>query len=120
MEIKHAVQMIGSLAQETRLTVFRLLVRQGTEGLAAGDIAAALDVPAPTLSFHLSQLAAAGLLTSTRQGRSILYSVDFSGVRSLFEYLMEDCCQGRSELCGVLHRENASACCSTEELESSK
>ncbi|MFA6242651.1 MAG: metalloregulator ArsR/SmtB family transcription factor, partial [Candidatus Hydrogenedentales bacterium] len=70
MEIKLAVQMIGSLAQDTRLAVFRLLVRQGPEGLPAGDIAAALDVPAPTLSFHLSQLTAAGLITSTRQGRS--------------------------------------------------
>lgn len=102
--------MMGSLAQDTRLAVFRLLVRQGPEGLPAGDIAAALDVPAPTMSFHLSQLVAAGLLTSTRKSRSIVYSVDFAGVRSLFEYLMEDCCQGRSDLCGAPHRETP-ACC---------
>jgi len=116
MEIKLAVQMMASLAQDTRLAVFRLLVRKGPEGLPAGDIAAALDVPAPTLSFHLSQLESAGLITSTRQGRSILYGVDFAGVRSLFEYLMEDCCQGRSELCGVLNREKP-ACCGTDPQE---
>lgn len=102
MEIKNAIEALQSLAQETRLSVFRLLVRAGYEGMTAGDIAAALDVPAPTLSFHLKQLGGAGLVTCRRDGRSLWYSVSFDRVRELLAYLMEDCCQGRPELCGTL------------------
>lgn len=102
METKAAVNALSSLAQETRLAIFRLLVKVGHEGLPAGEIAKALDVPAPTLSFHLNHLTQAGLLESDRRGRSIVYTVRFDGVRTLFQYLMEDCCQGRPDLCGVL------------------
>lgn len=106
MEIKDAVDALSALAHETRLTVFRVLVRAGHEGLPAGEIAALLGVPNPTLSFHLNHLSQAGLLKTRRVGRSILYSVSFDGVRDLLEFLMEDCCQGRAELRGP--RESAS------------
>ena len=96
-----AVVKLNALAQETRLSVFRLVVGAGLDGMAAGRIATRLDVPAPTLSFHLMHLTQAGLLVRKRRGRSILYAVDFEGVQGLFHYLVSDCCQGRPELCGL-------------------
>jgi DNA-binding transcriptional ArsR family regulator len=100
MEIYEAIPKLAALAQETRLAVFRLLIGAGQMGLAAGDIGAALRVPAPTLSFHLTQLTQAGLLERRRRSRSIIYTVDFEGVQGLFRYLAADCCEGRPELCG--------------------
>lgn len=100
MEIKDAIPKLAALAQETRLAVFRLVIGAGHNGLAAGDIGAALQVPAPTLSFHLAQLTQAGLLERRRDSRSIIYTVNFGGVQSLFRYLAADCCEGRPELCG--------------------
>ncbi len=97
MEASDAVEALASLAQETRLEVFRMLVRAGREGLPAGEIASGLRVPKATLSFHLAHLTRAGLLSSERKGRSIIYAVRFDGVRALLTYLMEDCCQGRME-----------------------
>ena len=76
MEATTALDRLGALAQETRLALFRRLVQQGPEGLAAGEIAAALTVPAPTLSFHLAQLERAGLVLSRREGRSIRYAAE--------------------------------------------
>jgi len=96
MEATEAIDALAALAHETRLDIFRMLVRAGPAGLAAGAIAERLDVPAPTLSFHLSNLAAAGLALSRREGRSILYSADFSRMRALVDYLLEDCCSGGS------------------------
>ena len=102
MKKQDAVNAFAALAQETRLEVFRLLVRAGHEGLPAGGIAEELGVPAPTLSFHLAQLTASGLLERRREGRSIVYRVHLEGMRDLLTYLTEDCCQGRAELCGDL------------------
>jgi DNA-binding transcriptional ArsR family regulator len=99
MESKSAVRALGALAQDTRLALFRLLVQAGPAGLAAGDIAERLNVPAPTLSFHLSQLSQAGLVLSVRQGRSILYSADFEAMQALVDFLTQSCCGGRPELC---------------------
>lgn len=99
MKTKAAINALQSLAQETRLAVFRLLVKAGPNGMPAGDIAAALDVPAPTLSFHLNHLAHAGLVDRRREGRSVIYFVRYDDVRALLEFLTEDCCQGRAELC---------------------
>ncbi|MBI2431754.1 MAG: helix-turn-helix transcriptional regulator [Candidatus Hydrogenedentes bacterium] len=97
------VEALASLAQETRLDAFRLLVKAGEDGMMAGDIARRLGVPAPTLSFHLAHLSHAGLIACRREGRSIIYSVRLKGFRALLDYLVEDCCQGRPELCaGVL------------------
>lgn len=89
-----ALEALGALAQESRLSVFRLLVQCGPEGLAAGQIAEKLDIPPATLSFHLGQLAQAGLVTSTRNGRSIVYAADYKGMERLMGYLYENCCQG--------------------------
>ncbi|QDU74577.1 Cadmium resistance transcriptional regulatory protein CadC [Bremerella volcania] len=99
MKSKEAVQALSALAQESRLEVFRLLVRCGEEGLAAGQIAEQLDVPPATMSFHLKELTRAGLIEQRREGRSLIYTLDFKGMRSLLAYLTEDCCQGHPELC---------------------
>lgn len=87
-----AISQLAALAQETRLALFRTLVRRGSTGLAAGRLAAALDVPKPTLSFHLAQLESAGLISSRREGRSILYAVDFGAIAELVGFLYENCC----------------------------
>lgn len=100
MEEKQALSCLAALAHETRLAVFRILVRQGPEGMPAGDIARLLAVPAPTLSFHLKELERAGLISATRQHRQILYTTDFAGTRALLDFLMRDCCQGHPELYG--------------------
>ena len=104
MTSETAIAALSALAQETRLAIYRALVRahspkEGEGGLAAGDIAEALDVPPATLSFHLKELAHAGLVTSRRDGRSIVYKADLSAMRGLTEFLLEDCCQGA---CGTV------------------
>lgn len=106
-----ATKALGALAQETRLAAFRLLVRCGAEGLPAGEIARALATPHNTMSTHLAILAGAGLVTSQREGRSVIYRADFDGMRRLLAYLMEDCCQGRPELCAPALDALMPACC---------
>jgi DNA-binding transcriptional ArsR family regulator len=100
MKIKQAIEALSALAQETRLAIFRLLVREGPEGLPAGTIADRLEIPAPTMSFHLAQLSRAGLIKSRREGRLVHYAADYGGMNGLLTYLTEDCCQGRPEICG--------------------
>ena len=90
---------LSALAQDTRLEVFRLLVTAGPEGASAGDIAQAIKVPAPTLSFHLKELEQAQLVASRRESRSIIYSANYGHMRALLAFLMEDCCRGRPEIC---------------------
>jgi ArsR family transcriptional regulator, arsenate/arsenite/antimonite-responsive transcriptional repressor len=87
---------LGSLAQETRLEIYRLLVRRGPEGLAAGRIAEALDVPASSLSFHLHQLMHSGLITQERRSRQLIYAANYSRMNALVAYLTENCCGGAS------------------------
>jgi ArsR family transcriptional regulator len=94
MESTQAVDALGALAQETRLAIFRLVVQHGPEGLPAGTIAERLEIPASTMSFHLAYLSRAGLVTSRREGRSILYAADFRGMNALLTFLTEDCCEG--------------------------
>ncbi len=94
MEKQTVIEGLAALAHETRLDVFRLLVQAGPAGLPAGDLAEALDVPPQTLSFHLKELSRAGLATSVRQGRSIIYQPAFGQMTALLDYLMEDCCGG--------------------------
>lgn len=83
---------LASLAQVSRLAVFRLLVRHGPDGLAAGAIAAKLRIPPATLSFHLKELSHAGLLKSRQQGRFIYYAPDFKAMNALVAYLTDNCC----------------------------
>ena len=93
---------LGALAQETRLDIFRLLVQEGPDGMPAGDIGARLGQPSPTMSFHLNQLRFAGLVTSRRESRSIIYSAHFKAMNELLGYLTENCCGGRPELCAPI------------------
>ncbi len=96
MTTKDALAGLGSLAQETRLAVFRLLVQRGPEGLAAGAIAETLGVPASSLSFHLHQLMHAGLVTQERRSRQLIYAADYERMNALVAYLTENCCGGAS------------------------
>lgn len=93
MELNVAVESLSALAQETRLTVFRRLVAAGPAGLSPGHLADALAVPAATLSFHLKELHGAGLVRRRKDGRSLIYSANYSAVESLVGYLMENCCR---------------------------
>ena len=97
MEKHMAISALAGLAQETRLDAFRLLVRAGSEGLAAGAIGEALGLPSATLSFHLKELKSAGLVRCERAGRSRIYSPNFAVVKELVDYVMENCCQGASD-----------------------
>ena len=99
--LEQAVAALSALGHETRLAVFRLLMKAGPDGLPAGHIAEELAVAPSTLSAHLAQLERAGLLRSARADRRILYAVDFIGTRRLLSFLLDDCCQGQPELCGV-------------------
>ncbi len=104
------VAALGAFAQETRLDIFRLLVQKGPSGLPAGEIGDRLGQPSPTLSFHLNQLRFAGLVTSRRESRSIIYSANFKAMNDLLAYLTENCCGGRPELCAPA----AAPACGTE------
>lgn len=96
MEMKAAVEALGALAQDSRLQVYRLLVQAGPEGVAAGEIAERLDVPANTLSFHLKALSHAGLVASRQDGRFVYYSANYDQMNALLGYLTENCCGGKS------------------------
>lgn len=89
-----AVSALSALAQEHRLALFRLLVQAGTEGLPAGAIAERLRVPNSSLSFHLGHLTRAGLIEQRREGRSLIYTANYSAMNALVDYLMENCCSG--------------------------
>mgnify|MGYP001125756275 CR=1 FL=1 len=99
MDNKSALSAFAALGQETRLDVFRLLVRAGPEGVPAGEIATRLGVVQNTTSAHLKVLAHAGLIRPERDGRIVRYVADMTGFRDLLAFLMEDCCNGKPELC---------------------
>jgi DNA-binding transcriptional ArsR family regulator len=111
MESIVAIKRLSALAQDSRLAVFRLLVKAGRHGVAAGQIARALEITPNTLSAQLTILANGGLVTSRRDGRSIIYAADYDGMSDLLLYLMEDCCQGRPEVCAPLAEVSARAAC---------
>ena len=94
MEPALVIRALGALAQEHRLAVFRLLVQAGPAGMAAGALAEAVGVPSSSMSFHLAQLANAGLVTQRRQSRSIIYAADYDAMNGLMAYLTENCCGG--------------------------
>lgn len=107
-----AIDRLSALAQPSRLNVFRLLVRAGQDGLRASEIADRLAIPANTLSTHLRILADSGLLAVRQVSRERFYSVRFDAMRELIAYLLEDCCQGRPEICEPLSDLLAKpACC---------
>lgn len=92
MNRQNVLAALAALGQETRLDLFRLLVQSGPEGLSAGALAARLSIPGPTLSFHLKELKACGLIDAQRKGRVIIYAPSFDRVRALTGYLLENCC----------------------------
>lgn len=102
MDISDGVKRLSALAQESRLAVFRRLVKTGPEGMAAGEIARALGITPNTLSAQLTVLANAGLVKNRRDGRSIIYAANFQAMSELLLFLTEDCCQGRPEICASL------------------
>ena len=110
MDKPNALSAFAALSQETRLDAFRLLIRAGKAGIAAGDIATTLKARQNTMSSNLSVLLNAGLIRSERQGRSIRYYADFEGIRGLLGYLMEDCCGGNPEICQPIIDEVSHAC----------
>jgi len=99
MKSKQAVTALGALAQESRLEVFRLLVRRGPDGIAAGELSEKLGIPPATMSFHLKELSSAGLITSRRESRSIIYSADYAQMQALLGFLMENCCADNGGKC---------------------
>jgi predicted transcriptional regulator len=94
MNNQQVIAALAALAQESRLAVFRLLVQAGPEGMAATQIAEALEIAASSLSFHLKELHHAGLLTQTRAGRSLIYAANFATMNALLGFLTENCCGG--------------------------
>ncbi|MFZ2156893.1 MAG: metalloregulator ArsR/SmtB family transcription factor [Bradyrhizobium sp.] len=96
MEMTQAVQSLSALAQESRLSIFRLLVQAGPGGMAAGSIGEKLDLPPATLSFHLAGLTRAGIARSRQEGRFVIYSADFESMNKLVGYLTENCCGGEA------------------------
>jgi DNA-binding transcriptional ArsR family regulator len=102
MKTKAAVQSLAALAQETRLSIYRALVEQGPSGLAAGALAERLGVANATLSFHLKELANAGLIVPRQDGRFIYYAANYDAMSALLEYLTANCCAG--EPCSATSR----------------
>ena len=110
MDITGALAGLAALAHEGRLSVFRLLVRSGPDGLAAGEIARKLDTQPNTMSAQLLILSNAGLILARREGRSIIYAADFEKMSALLQFLTRDCCGGRPEICAPLAA-TVNACC---------
>ena len=102
MEMTNALEALTALAHETRLSVFRMLVAVGDEGLPAGVLAERLSVKPNTLSAHLAQLTRAGLVRPDREGRVIRYTANYGGMRDVIAFLMQDCCGGQPEICAPL------------------
>ena len=99
--------MFDALAQETRLSAFRLLVKAGTAGMAAGELSGALGTPHNTLSFHLNHMHNAGIVSSRKQGRSVIYSANFDVTRDLIGFMVKDCC---SDEFASIRKEDRTGC----------
>ena len=111
MELKEAVAALGALAQETRLSIFRLLVEAGPEGVPAGRLAESLEVPPATLSFHLKELTHAGLAAARQDGRFLYYSANFEQMAALMTYLTQNCCRGMPQECLDVVETALGRCC---------
>jgi ArsR family transcriptional regulator len=110
MDENQAVACLAALAHPQRLRIFRLLVREGTNGLPAYEIAEAVESTATAAAFHLKELDRAGLIHGTRDGRFVRYAIRIEGMRQLLNFLTEDCCQGQPELCGSGVKQARSLC----------
>ncbi len=103
MKSRKALKIVSALAQETRLDIYRLLIQESDEGLPAGTIAEIMQVPSATLSFHLSQMSNAGLLTSRKEGRTIYYAAKYKAVKSLYKFLTHNAYKKREQPSAVIH-----------------
>jgi ArsR family transcriptional regulator len=92
MKSQDVIRSLFALAQDSRLAVFRLLVKRGPEGYTPGELSEKLSLPAPTLSFHLKELSAAKLVTARREGRFLYYSVNFARMQDVIAFLTDQCC----------------------------
>ena len=101
MNSKRAVEALAALAHTHRLSVYRMLVEAGPEGLNAGTIAARLKVPSSSLTFHVQSLHRAGLVSAERRSREVIYVADFDAMNGLVGYLTENCCGGNPSACGT-------------------
>jgi DNA-binding transcriptional ArsR family regulator len=110
MSAPHALAALAALGQQTRLEIFRLLMRSEPDGLSAGAIAETIGCPHNTLSSHLSILARSGLVRGTRDGRSIIYRADVDAIRVLIGFLVTNCCHGHPELCDLQDAINEANC----------
>lgn len=99
LDSKQVVKVLGALAQDSRLAIFRMLVERGAQGCSVGEIGAQLGLPSATLSFHLKELSFSGLIHSRQAGRFVYYAPDFEIVNGLMQFLTENCCSGTD--CGV-------------------
>jgi DNA-binding transcriptional ArsR family regulator len=111
MELKAAVTALGALAQVTRLSIYRLLVEAGRDGESVGHIGERLKIPGATLSFHLKELARAGLVTTRQERQFIYYSVDFEHMAELMTFLTQNCCQGMPQKCLTVVETALGSCC---------
>jgi DNA-binding transcriptional ArsR family regulator len=115
MDTTSALASLSALAHEGRLSIFRLLVKAGPGGMAAGEIARKLDTQPNTMSAQLLVLSNAGLINARRDGRSIIYAADFDRMSDLLQFLTKDCCGGRAEICApltpIIKAATVSACC---------
>jgi ArsR family transcriptional regulator len=111
MEIRPAVTALSALAQETRLSIYRLLVEAGPDGVSVGRIGDALGVPGATLSFHLKELARAGLVSSRQDRQFFYYAVDFARMAELMTFLTKNCCKGMPEACLSVVETELGRCC---------
>lgn len=110
METKKALEAFSALSLESRLDIFRLLIKAGANGALAGEISEQLGVLQNTLSTNLNILVNAGLVHRARQGRSVRYTAEFDGIRALLGFLLQDCCGGKPELCSPIIAEIICAC----------
>jgi DNA-binding transcriptional ArsR family regulator len=118
MEMKDAANALSALGLEGRLAIFRLLVRAGPQGVRAGAIAEAVGAPGSTLSANLNVLSHAGLIAGRREGRSILYTARYDRMRDVLAFLVEDCCNGDSEIClPLMHIATRAVCCADDQAE---
>ncbi len=114
MDSNQIIDRLSALANDTRLEAFRVLVKHEPDGVAAGELARLVKVPQNTLSTHLAVLFRCGLVTNERHSRSIVYRANLPAVHELVLHLLQDCCDGRPELCAPLAKD-ISACCTTRE-----
>lgn len=120
MEIRDAVGALAALAQETRLRIFCLLIEAGPEGLSVGRIGEKLKIPGATLSFHLKELARAGLVSQRHEKQFFYYAVDFQRMAALMTFLTQNCCQGMPEECWTGVEDALRGCCAPRPAKSRK